>query len=210
MSELQMLAVYQICYLLQGERGERGSDGGVSAAEVMSVVRDNAICESLVEDVADVDELVASYMRVAGAGAGAGEEMACRLEAMYVRCRGELAKEVGDLDAALRNSFKREKLLNLYRDTVLNRLRSFKQGAVINEGGDGTGAGDGEVVRQRVDVASIRNETPNSIAEFQLALQRSIADRVMSERTGSAGWRLAQDVQTDLDDTIRFMRRALE
>ncbi|CAI4413257.1 BDH_1b_G0014370.mRNA.1.CDS.1 [Saccharomyces cerevisiae] len=100
---------------------------------------------------------------------------------------------------------KREKLLKLYRDTVLNKLESktgnfqklFK-------------SPDGSIIKNEINYEDIKNETPGSVHELQLILQKSITDGVMRKVIGTDDWKLARQVQFELDDTVQFMRRALE
>lgn len=208
MSELQMLVIYQVCHLLRCQGRE------VTIEEVNSVMRNNAMYECLVDtttlDTAGVEKLVSSYIRVESQAMAEGPEsdgMGDKIEGMYVNCRKRLTKEIDDMDTAIRNNRKKEKLLNLYRDTVLNRLQNKR--TMLDKMCHDMQEDHG-VVRHRIDVHSIKNQTPNSITEFQLALQRSITDCLMNEPTGSDKWKIAQEVQTNLDDTIKFMRRALE
>ncbi|EJS44069.1 eaf5p [Saccharomyces arboricola H-6] len=100
---------------------------------------------------------------------------------------------------------KREKLLKLYRDTVLNKLESktgnfqklFK-------------SPNNMIIKNEIDYEDIKNETPGSVHELQLILQRSITNGVMRGAIGTDEWKLARQVQLELDDTVQFMRRALE
>ncbi|CAI4038449.1 hypothetical protein SMKI_05G0600 [Saccharomyces mikatae IFO 1815] len=100
---------------------------------------------------------------------------------------------------------KREKLLKLYRDTVLNKLESktgnfrklFK-------------SPNNRIIKNEINYADLKNETPGSVHELQLILQKSITDGVMREAIGTDDWKLARQVQLELDDTVQFMRRALE
>ncbi|CAI4059919.1 Eaf5p SKDI_05G0530 [Saccharomyces kudriavzevii IFO 1802] len=100
---------------------------------------------------------------------------------------------------------KREKLLKLYRDTVLNKLES-KTGNFhkLFKNPDRT------IIKDEINYENIKNETPSSVHELQLVLQKSIADGVMREVIGTDEWKLARQVQLELDDTVQFMRRALE
>ncbi|QHS72764.1 Eaf5p [Saccharomyces paradoxus] len=100
---------------------------------------------------------------------------------------------------------KREKLLKLYRDTVLNKLESktgnFQKLFKSPENG---------IIKKEINYEDIKNETPGSVHELQLILQKSITDGVMREVIGTDDWKLARQVQLELDDTVQFMRRALE
>ncbi|KAL3233161.1 Chromatin modification-related protein EAF5 [Nakaseomyces bracarensis] len=204
MSELQTLVVYQVSHLLRCEGVE------VTVENVMRVLRNNALVEFLM-DVPDrtcVEKLVVQYLRVESDVSDSGSDsVAGKIETLSVSCRRRVGKEIDDIDVSIRNNRKKEKLLNLYRDTVLNRLQSKRTvlDQMCREMVEDTG-----VVRRRLDVGSIKNETPRSIAEFQLALQRSITDCLMNEPSGSDKWKVALEVQNNLDDTIKFMRRALE
>ncbi|QLQ82567.1 hypothetical protein HG537_0H03300 [Torulaspora globosa] len=107
---------------------------------------------------------------------------------------------------------KREKLLQLYRDTVLNKLHAKSSGKMglpaLYEALSATGALS--VVSQPTEIDRIKNDTPNSVHELQLVLQKSICDGTMSSATDTPTWRAARQLQIDFDDTVQFMRRALE
>lgn len=110
---------------------------------------------------------------------------------------------------------KKAKLLQLYRDTVLNKLQTKSNNSNNRdlEWLYGTLAAEGHmphIVKDITKIDSIRNETPVSVHELQLTLQKSICDGLMSCYTGSATWHNARRLQIDLDDTVQFMRRALE
>ncbi|CAI1944587.1 hypothetical protein SEUBUCD646_0E00660 [Saccharomyces eubayanus] len=100
---------------------------------------------------------------------------------------------------------KREKLLKLYRDTVLNKLES-KTGNFqkLFKSPNNT------IIKDEVNYEDIKNETPGSVHELQLILQKCITDGVMRGVIGTDDWKLARQVQLELDDTVQFMRRALE
>ena len=137
-----------------------------------------------------------------------GEEaIGDKMESMYSNSRKKLLKEIDDLDNTISTNRKKDKLLNLYRDTVLNRLQNKK--TVLDKLYHGMKE-DSSVIRNRIYLERIKNETPNSIAELQLMLQRSIADCIMSEPIGSEKYNIAKEIQINLEDTIRFMKRALE
>ncbi|EDO16827.1 hypothetical protein Kpol_1056p28 [Vanderwaltozyma polyspora DSM 70294] len=108
---------------------------------------------------------------------------------------------------------KREKLLQLYRDTVLNKLQGknklfdelYDRLDKIDENDISSG-----IVYEDIQLDRIKNETPSSVHDLQLILQRSICDSLMRFPVGSENWKLAKQVQIDLDETVQFMRRALE
>ncbi|CCD24447.1 Eaf5p NDAI_0D01330 [Naumovozyma dairenensis CBS 421] len=105
---------------------------------------------------------------------------------------------------------KREKLLNLYRDTVLNRLQSKNKlldELYINLMREKNYT---KIINKIIEIEMIKNETPKSVHFLQLILQRSISDGIMSSSTGTKTWEIARQVQFDFDDTVQFMRRALE
>lgn len=109
---------------------------------------------------------------------------------------------------------KREKLLQLYRDTVLNKLQAKSGGSkkdlqwlydtLLREGNID------KTVKEIIEIDRIKNDTPSSVHELQLVLQRSICDGIMSSVTGSDTWLAARQLQLDFEDTVQFMRRALE
>lgn len=107
---------------------------------------------------------------------------------------------------------KREKLLQLYRDTVLNKLQAKSAGKMhlhaLYEALRASGALS--AVTQVTEIDRIENDTPSSVHELQLVLQKSICDAAMSSATATHTWRAARQLQLDFDDTVQFMRRALE
>lgn len=107
---------------------------------------------------------------------------------------------------------KREKLLQLYRDTVLNKLQAKtkildKLYAQLDRGGADPSS---HVVRELLNLEKIKTTTPISVNNLQLILQKSASDGIMASASGSATWRTAKQLQAELDDTVQFMRRALE
>ncbi|GMM56854.1 Eaf5 protein [Maudiozyma humilis] len=116
---------------------------------------------------------------------------------------------------AMRNADpKREKLLQLYRDTVLNKLQAKTK--VLDklyaqlERGPGETSTDRRIVRELLNLEKIKTTTPISVNNLQLILQKSASDGIMAAATGSPTWRIAKQLQSELDDTVQFMRRALE
>lgn len=109
---------------------------------------------------------------------------------------------------------KREKLLQLYRDTVLNKLQAKSGGTkkdlqwlyetLVSEGNIE------KIVKEIIEIDRIKNDTPSSVHELQLVLQRSICDGIMSSMSGTDTWFAARQLQIDFEDTVQFMRRALE
>lgn len=110
---------------------------------------------------------------------------------------------------------KREKLLQLYRDTVLNKLQAKGNSGYKR---DLQGLYDilkkekhiEDIVLDIIEIQRIKNDTPASVHDLQLMLQKSISDAIMSSYMGSETWKLATQLQLDFDDTVQFMRRALE
>lgn len=110
---------------------------------------------------------------------------------------------------------KREKLLQLYRDTVLNKLQAKSNNGYKR---DLQGLYDilkkekniQDIVLDIIEIQRIKNDTPSSVHDLQLMLQKSISDAIMSSYMGSETWKLATQLQLDFDDTVQFMRRALE
>lgn len=107
---------------------------------------------------------------------------------------------------------KREKLLQLYRDTVLNKLQGKnKLFDELYERLDKMELeGNQDIVKEAIEIERIKNDTPSSVHDLQLILQRSVCDGLMRFPIGSENWKLAKQVQLDFDDTVQFMRRALE
>lgn len=109
---------------------------------------------------------------------------------------------------------KREKLLQLYRDTVLNKLQAKSGGTkkdlqwlyetLVSEGNIE------KIVKEIIEIDRIKNDTPSSVHDLQLVLQRSICDGIMSSMSGTDTWFAARQLQIDFEDTVQFMRRALE
>lgn len=104
---------------------------------------------------------------------------------------------------------KREKLLQLYRDTVLNKLQS-KTKILDRLYKNLDPEQSRRIVHDLLELERIKSTTPTSVHHLQLILQKSVSDGIMSSRTGSLTWQIARQVQTELDDTVHFMRRALE
>ncbi|CAL9729958.1 chromatin modification-related protein Eaf5p [Monosporozyma unispora] len=104
---------------------------------------------------------------------------------------------------------KREKLLQLYRDTVLNKLQSKTK--ILDRLYMNLNPKESDkVVYHLLELEKIKTTTPASVHNLQFILQKSASDGIMSSRTGSLTWQIARQVQTELDDTVQFMRRALE
>lgn len=104
---------------------------------------------------------------------------------------------------------KREKLLQLYRDTVLNKLQSKTK--ILDRLYMNLNPQESEkIVNHLLELEKIKTTTPASVHNLQLILQKSASDGIMSSRTGSLTWQIARQVQAELDDTVQFMRRALE
>lgn len=112
---------------------------------------------------------------------------------------------------------KREKLLQLYRDTVLNKLQSKnkildKLYNCLDNGDEQDNSGNTSrlAVRELLNLEKIKATTPVSVNHLQLILQKSATDGIMGSPTSSNTWNIAKQMQTELDDTVQFMRRALE
>ncbi|SMN22175.1 similar to Saccharomyces cerevisiae YEL018W EAF5 Esa1p-associated factor, non-essential subunit of the NuA4 acetyltransferase complex [Maudiozyma saulgeensis] len=114
---------------------------------------------------------------------------------------------------------KREKLLQLYRDTVLNKLQSKnkildKLYNCLDNNGSSNNSDSANTsrlaVRELLNLEKIKATTPVSVNHLQLILQKSVSDGIMGTPTGSTTWVIARQMQTELDDTVQFMRRALE
>ncbi|KAK5961981.1 Eaf5p PWA37_000009 [Arxiozyma heterogenica] len=104
---------------------------------------------------------------------------------------------------------KREKLLQLYRDTVLNKLQSKTK--ILDKLYQNLDPQlSNKIVYNLLELEKIKSTTPASVHHLQLILQKSVCDGMMSSRTGSLTWQMARQVQTELEDTVQFMRRALE
>lgn len=104
---------------------------------------------------------------------------------------------------------KREKLLQLYRDTVLNKLQSKTK--ILDRLYQNLNPEEcDKIVYHLLELEKIKTTTPASVHNLQLILQKSVSDGIMGSRTGSLTWQIARQVQTELDDTVQFMRRALE
>ncbi|CAG62466.1 uncharacterized protein GVI51_M03157 [Nakaseomyces glabratus] len=202
--EIQTLLIYQICDSLRFQANMED----ISVDDVMDVMQENIMVECLLDgvimDKADVQKIVIQYVTDGELGE---EAIGDKMESMYSNSRKKLLKEIDDLDNTISTNRKKDKLLNLYRDTVLNRLQNKK--TVLDKLYHGMKE-DSSVIRNRIYLERIKNETPNSIAELQLMLQRSIADCIMSEPIGSEKYNIAKEIQINLEDTIRFMKRALE
>lgn len=101
---------------------------------------------------------------------------------------------------------KREKLLQLYRDTVLNKLnKSYTLDQLYEHVPQDT-----NITKCYIPLDDIKNNTPSSVHELQLTLQLAICNAKACARTGSREWLLCTQAQIDLDETVQFMRRALE
>lgn len=202
--EIQTLLIYQICDSLRFQANMED----ISVDDVMDVMQENIMVECLLDgvimDKADVQKIVIQYVTDGELGE---EAIGDKMESMYSNSRKKLLKEIDDLDNTISTNRKKDKLLNLYRDTVLNRLQNKK--TVLDKLYHGMKE-DSSVIRNRIYLERIKNETPNSIAKLQLMLQRSIADCIMSEPIGSEKYNIAKEIQINLEDTIRFMKRALE
>lgn len=202
--EIQTLLIYQICDSLRFQANMED----ISVDDVMDVMQENIMVECLLDgvimDKADIQKIVIQYVTDGELGE---EAIGDKMESMYSNSRKKLLKEIDDLDNTISTNRKKDKLLNLYRDTVLNRLQNKK--TVLDKLYHGMKE-DSSVIRNRIYLERIKNETPNSIAELQLMLQRSIADCIMSEPIGSEKYNIAKEIQINLEDTIRFMKRALE
>lgn len=202
--EIQTLLIYQICDSLRFQANMED----ISVDDVMDVMQENIMVECLLDgvimDKADVQKIVIQYVTDGELGE---EAIGDKMESMYSNSRKKLLKEIDDLDNTISTNRKKDKLLNLYRDTVLNRLQNKK--TVLDKLYHGMKE-DSSVIRNSIYLERIKNETPNSIAELQLMLQRSIADCIMSEPIGSEKYNIAKEIQINLEDTIRFMKRALE
>lgn len=105
---------------------------------------------------------------------------------------------------------KREKLLQLYRDTVLNKLQSKNKILDKLYTNLERNPNNQLIVRELLNLEKIKTTTPVSVNNLQLILQKSVSDGIMSSTTGGHTWTTARQLQTELDDTVQFMRRALE
>lgn len=104
---------------------------------------------------------------------------------------------------------RREKLLQLYRDTVLNKLQSKSK--ILDKLYASLNPNEcNKVVYHLLELEKIKTTTPASVHNLQLILQKSATDGIMSSLTGSVTWQIGSQVQTELNDTVQFMRRALE
>lgn len=106
---------------------------------------------------------------------------------------------------------KREKLLQLYRDTVLNKLQSKNK--ILDKlyaNLDKEPTNSKAIVIQLMEIDKIKRTTPVSVHNLQLILTKLVSDSVMCSQTDSITWNTARHFQTELDDTVQFMRRALE
>lgn len=95
---------------------------------------------------------------------------------------------------------RRDKLLKLYRDTVLNRLKSKQDGNIIEMYN----------TDKNKNFKDLETIIPSSVHELQLILQKSVSDCIMVNQIGSANYELGVKVQNELEETVQFMRRALE
>ena len=105
---------------------------------------------------------------------------------------------------------KREKLLQLYRDTVLNKLQSKNKILDRLFANLGKRTTSRRIVNELLQLEKIKTTTPLSVHNLHFILQKSVTDGVMSSVTGSRTWAVARQAQIELDDTVQFMRRALE
>lgn len=104
---------------------------------------------------------------------------------------------------------RREKLLQLYRDTVLNKLQSKSK--ILDKLYTNLNPGEcNKIVYHLLELEKIKITTPASVHNLQLILQKSATDGIMTSLTGSVTWQIASQVQVELNDTVQFMRRALE
>lgn len=101
---------------------------------------------------------------------------------------------------------KREKLLQLYRDTVLNKLNKSHTLDQLYT----CVPQHKSITKCHIALDSIRNDTPSSVHELQLTLQLAICNAKASTTTGSPESLLCRQAQADLEETVQFMRRALE
>ncbi|CCK71574.1 Eaf5p KNAG_0H01600 [Huiozyma naganishii CBS 8797] len=104
---------------------------------------------------------------------------------------------------------KREKLLQLYRDTVLNKLQAKTK--ILDKLYLSLNYTEmDKIVYHLIELEKIKKTTPVSVHHLQLILQKSVTDGIMSHPTGDTTWETARQLQLELDDTVQFMRRALE
>lgn len=101
---------------------------------------------------------------------------------------------------------KREKLLQLYRDTVLNKLnKSHTLDQLYDQVPQDT-----TLTKSHIPLDNIKNDTPSSVHDLQLTLQLAICNAMACTKTHSKEWQLCVQAQIELDETVQFMRRALE
>ncbi|CCF59700.1 hypothetical protein KAFR_0H02910 [Kazachstania africana CBS 2517] len=103
---------------------------------------------------------------------------------------------------------RREKLLQLYRDTVLNKLQHKNK--ILDKLYENFNENSSKIVNELLNLDQIKTTTPVSVHNLQLILQKSISDGIMCNVAYSPQWQIARKSQTELNDTVEFMRRALE
>ncbi|CCH57937.1 hypothetical protein TBLA_0A01380 [Henningerozyma blattae CBS 6284] len=129
----------------------------------------------------------------------------------YKEYKEEMIKEIEDYDnkiIKLRGTSKvedkREKLLRLYRDTVVNKLQGknkiLDEMYAVNQ--------ENKEIQEKIN--RIKGSTPKSVHELQLNIQICITECIMKNPIGSRGWEIGSQVQKEFDETVEFMRRALE
>ncbi|SCV03294.1 LAMI_0H07008g1_1 [Lachancea mirantina] len=129
---------------------------------------------------------------------------------MYHASRKRLQNEIHALETRIdpllehKATSQRTRLLELCRDTLLNKFQDHGHAAIYEE------LVENSAIKQPLNLDGIRTQTPTSILELQAWLQLCVANTTLLHRTGSPGWKAARASQKELEETIAFVRSVLE
>ncbi|AMD20621.1 HDL123Wp [Eremothecium sinecaudum] len=127
-------------------------------------------------------------------------------------CQTALVKEVKLLEQqyhSIKNQddmkLRRERIMGMYRDTILAKLQSFKYFHPLYGKVEPS-----PVVHNLMDLEKIKGMSIENLSHLQLTLQKCITDSVMLTKVGSKRYQEVMLSQGELDDTVKFVRYAMD
>ncbi|AAS52633.1 AEL052Wp [Eremothecium gossypii ATCC 10895] len=127
-------------------------------------------------------------------------------------CQDTLVKDVKQLEQqyqAIKShddmKIRRERIMGMYRDTILAKLQSFQHFHRLYSKLDPS-----PVVRDMMDLERIKATSIENLSHLQHILQKCVTDSVMTTKAGSDRYREIILSQGELDDTVKFVRYAMD
>ncbi|AET37590.1 Eaf5p Ecym_1357 [Eremothecium cymbalariae DBVPG len=127
-------------------------------------------------------------------------------------CQETLIKDVKMLEQQYHNiknhddmKLRRERIMGMYRDTILAKLQSFQYFHKLYGKLEPS-----PVVHNLMDLEKIKSTSIENLSHLQLTLQKCVTDSVMIAKVGSKRHQEVMLSQGELDDTVKFVRYAMD